>query len=103
MPPSIAEGRSANICSSRGLRERATKKYRTAKAMRPKISSPHSGRIGYWFGSGSVAARTAATALMGTPWLARRCGSAEDEREGETEDGQRLGEGEAEEGDRLEQ
>src|SRR3954463_4878243 len=71
--------------------------------MRPKISSPHSGRIGYWFGSGSVAARTAATALMGTPWLARRCGSAEDEREGETEDGQRLGEGEAEEGDRLEQ
>src|SRR5690242_10533404 len=42
-------------------------------------------------------------AFMGTPWVVWTSGSAEDEREGETEDGQRLGEGEAQEGDRLEQ
>src|SRR4051812_10404007 len=68
------------------------------------MSSPHSGRIGYWFGSVVSAVTTAATALMGTPCVVGGCrGSAEDEREGETEDGQRLGEGEAEEGDRLQQ
>src|SRR5215212_7267830 len=78
-------------------------KYRIAKAMRPKRSSPHSGRIGYWFGSScSAAGTTAARALMGTPDSKGRR-SAEDERESETEDGQRLGEGEAEEGDGLEQ
>src|SRR5690349_1827161 len=80
-------------------------------ATMPKISSPRCGRTGYSTQEGrcvpSSALPSANTADVRITVPPAGCSgtagpSAEDEREGQTEDGQRLGEGEAEERERLE-
>src|ERR1044072_3348820 len=83
--------------------------------MMPKISSPQRGRIGRRSPVLSSAAAATTTCVMpvkcctGSPsavvpgWAGgRSSGAAEDERERQTEDGRRLGEGEAEDRDALE-
>src|SRR5919202_535194 len=69
------------------------------KAMSPTMSSPGCGRIGAFAGQPTWLS-AASTRLTGTPWFEGTVRS-EDEREHQAEQGQRLGEGEAQERDGL--
>src|SRR5215217_7196339 len=100
----MAAVRSAYTCSKRGITFEAMIQYRMPKAISPMISSAGCGRIGALSGHPtccSAASRVlAAEKLTGTPWFGGRSGS-EDEREHQAEQGQRLGQRESQEGDRL--
>src|SRR3954452_12389141 len=72
-----------------------------AMAIKPKISSAGCGMIGALVPQPPSSAATTSVDRCTVSPGGGGCRSAEDEREGQTEDGQRLGEGEAQERDRL--
>src|SRR5690606_2753676 len=121
IPPSIAAVRSAYAFSRLGTTYLATTQYRIPNAIRPKMNSGRYGMIGRAVASGS-AASTAGRAVRvlavsctmvssGTvpPQRGTRVGqvwggpaSEPDEEQHQGEDRERLGEREAQDGDRLE-
>src|SRR3954453_4791938 len=98
IPPSIASRRARKTCSKRGATNLNSTNSTTANAIRPMMISPRGGRSGLCSSSAAQMSMVF-TILVGEGTRTRRYGSdAEDEGDDEADQGERLGEGEAEEG-----
>src|SRR3954452_427065 len=98
MPPSIASRRARKTCSKRGATYFANTTRTSPNAISPMMISPHGGISGFSCAAAARMLMASVPCLVRWSIPVRQGSGTEDEGDDEADQGQRLGEGEAEEG-----